>query len=233
VQPYEGKAKRVTATGKDEVAIYYKDDATAFNGQKHELFAGKGALNSQITEGLFKYLEAEGIRTHHLGRIDARTLKARKVEIILLETIVRFKVAGSLQKRTGLEDGTVVDPPVVEFYYKSDALGDPLFNDDHIAMMKLATPQEVATLRSQALAAAIRLKELFRRAKIDLIDLKFEYGRTPKGIVLADEVSPDTCRLRDLDTGEKLDKDNFRLGIGDLLTGYREVLRRLDPVWGR
>ncbi len=224
---YEGKAKRVTPRPKGEVAIYYKDDATAFNGQKHAIFPGKGELNSQITELLFDWLGAHGVKTHHVGRLDARTLVARAASIIPLEVVVRFKVEGSLQKRTGLPVGTPCRPPVVETYYKRDDLGDPLVNDDHIRLLGAATPKEVATLRAAAVDIATRLEKLAAKAGISLVDMKLEFGRTASGIVLADEISPDTCRFRDAATGLILDKDRFRRDQGDLLEGYREVLSRL------
>ncbi len=226
---YEGKAKRVDQLEGGRVAIWYKDDATAFNGQKREVFPGKGALNSRITELLFGYLAENGVETHHLGRIDERTLEARAVKIILLEVVVRFQVAGSLQKRTGLEYLTACEPPVVELYYKRDDLGDPILNGDHIRLLGLATEAEVASLRTMALRSAELLRTLFRHAGIDLVDLKFEFGRTAEGeLLLADEISPDTCRFRDRATGEILDKDLFRLGSGDLVTGYTRLLERLQ-----
>ena len=225
---YEGKAKRVTLRPDDTVEIFYKDDATAFNGERHEQFAGKGPLNSQITELLFEHLESRGIITHHLGRIDDRTLKARHVEIIPIEAVVRFKVAGSLQKRTGLPYLTAFEPPIVEFYYKRDDLGDPMINDDHVDRLGLATAAEAETIREESRRAAIELRSLFAGAGIDLVDLKFEFGRTSGGeVILADEISPDTCRFRDIETGEILDKDLFRFDEGDLLAGYRKLLSRL------
>ncbi len=230
---YEGKAKRVSKRSGGEVAIYYKDDATAFNGQKHEVFAGKGELNSQITELLFGYLEKAGITTHHKGRLDERTLLAHAVAIIPLEVVVRFKVEGSLQKRTGLAAGTRCEPPIVELYYKRDDLGDPMLNDDHVHLLGLASSAELATLRQLAVLAAGKLKQLFDRADLDLFDLKFEFGNTEDGrLLLADEVSPDTCRLRDAKTGTVFDKDRFRRDLGDLLEGYREVYGRLRRVIG-
>jgi phosphoribosylaminoimidazole-succinocarboxamide synthase len=225
---YEGKAKRVTPRPDGTVLIFYKDDATAFNGERHEQFTGKGALNSQITELLFDHLAARGITTHHLGRFDERTLQARRVEIIPIEAVVRFKVAGSLQKRTGLDYLTAVEPPIVEFYYKRDDLGDPMINDDHVDRLGLATAKEADTIREESRRAANELRVLFARAGIDLVDLKFEFGRTPGGeVILADEISPDTCRFRDMETGEILDKDLFRFDEGDLLSGYRKLLDRL------
>jgi phosphoribosylaminoimidazole-succinocarboxamide synthase len=227
-QTYEGKAKRVTPHSADEVAIFYKDSATAFNGQKYAEFAGKGELNSQITEKLFHFLEKSGVRTHHVGRLDARTLAAKRAQMFALEAVVRFRVAGSLQKRTGLAENTPCEPPVVEFYYKRDDLGDPIVNDDHIRLLGIATPEEVKTLQRLALEAALKLRKLFGAAGIELVDMKFEFGKTKDGIVLADEISPDTCRFRDQQTGTILDKDRFRRDLGDLLEGYREVLSRLE-----
>jgi phosphoribosylaminoimidazole-succinocarboxamide synthase len=228
---YEGKAKRVIPRPDGIVHIFYKDDATAFNGERHEKFAGKGRLNSEVTERLFEYLAGRGITTHHLGRIDDRTLAAHEVEIIPIEAVVRFKAAGSLQKRTGLPYLSAFDPPIVEFYYKRDDLGDPMINDDHVDRLGLATPAETELIREQARRAAIELRTLFAGAGVDLIDLKFEYGRTAEGeVILADEISPDTCRFRDIETGEILDKDLFRFDQGDLLSGYRKLLDRLDDA---
>jgi phosphoribosylaminoimidazole-succinocarboxamide synthase len=229
-QTYEGKAKRVTSRSADEVAIFYKDSATAFNGQKYAEFDGKGELNSKITERLFHFLEKSGVRTHHVGRIDARTLTAKKATMFALEAVVRFRVAGSLQKRTGLAENTPCEPPVVELYYKRDDLGDPIVNDDHIRLLGIATPDETTLLRKLSLDAALKLRKLFAKAEIELVDLKFEFGKTKDGIVLADEISPDTCRFRDQKTGTILDKDRFRRDLGDLLEGYREVLARLDKA---
>ena len=226
---YEGKAKRVVSQPDGSAHIYYKDDATAFNGVRHAEFEGKGTLNSQITERLFGYLAGRGIPTHHLGRVDERTLAAKWVDIIPIEAVVRYKVAGSLGKRTGLDHLAVCDPPIVEMYYKRDDLGDPLINDDHVRLLGLATPDEVEWIHSTARGAADALRDLFFKSGIDLVDLKFEFGRTEDGeLVLADEVSPDTCRFRDLATGEILDKDLFRFDEGDLLAGYRKLLAHLD-----
>lgn len=236
--PYEGKAKRVTLRPDGLVELRYKDDATAFNGQKHALFADKGVLNSQISEMLFQYMEEHGIPTHSRGRLDERTLLAVPAKMFALEAVVRFKIAGSLRKRTGLPDGTPCSPPIVEFYYKRDDLGDPLLNDAHIALLKLATPDELATLTALSLRVAGLLHEVCARGGIDLIDLKFEFGRIPNSdgssiIVLADEISPDTCRFRDAATGQSLDKDRFREDTGDLLAGYRESLARLRKGLGK
>lgn len=227
MEQYEGKAKTVRFLDADSVEIYFKDDATAFDGKKHELFPGKGELNSRITELLFDYLEGRGVDTHHRGRLDERTLKADRVEIVPLEVVVRFRVAGSLQKRTGLEYLTRCDPPIVEFYFKRDDLGDPILNREHIRMLGLASDEELSELSGRAVEAAGHLRGLFAEAGIDLVDLKFEFGRSPRGLLLADEISPDTCRFRDSETGEVLDKDLFRFGGGDLIGGYRTLLERL------
>lgn len=229
---YEGKAKRVIPRGGELVHLHYKDDATAFNGQRHEVFEGKGRLNSQITELLFVYLTKRGIPNHHLGRIDERTLEAHRVEIVPIEVVVRFKVAGSLLKRTGLEYLDVCDPPVVELFFKRDDLGDPMINDDHVRLLGLADPEEIDEIREVSRKAAVELRDLFRGAGIDLVDLKFEFGRQPGsgGLLLADEISPDTCRFRDIESGEILDKDLFRFGDGDLLAGYQQLLDRLQDA---
>lgn len=224
---YEGKAKRVRRRADGLLELEYKDDATAFNGQRCERFAGKGRLNSELSETLFTYLAAHGVPNHACGRHDERTLLAEPAQMVPLEVVVRFQVAGSLRKRTGLPDGTVCDPPIVEFYYKRDDLGDPLLTTAHISMLRLATPAELLELEALARRAAGLLRELFARAELRLFDLKFEFGRTAHGLVLADEISPDTCRLRDARTGESLDKDVFREGKGELLRGYRIVQERL------
>lgn len=231
MESYEGKAKIVRGVSEREVDVYYKDDATAFNGEKFQRFQGKGALNSRITERLFRFLSHRGIPNHHVERIDEVTLRSLRVTIVPLEVVTRFRIAGSLQKRTGLDYLTACEPPVVEFYYKRDDLGDPLLNRDHVRLLGLATDAELDQLRDQAIAAATALRELFHEAGIDLVDLKFEYGRTPDGeLLLADEISPDTCRFRDRETGEILDKDLFRFGKGDLISGYQTLLERLDEA---
>lgn len=231
MQPYEGKAKRVTAVSETEVEIHFKNDATAFNGVKHELFEGKGELNSQVTERLYEYLHTLGVSTHHLGRKDERTLLARKVEIVPLECVVRFRVAGSLEKRTGLEYFTEVEPPVAEFYYKRDDLGDPILNQEHVRLLGVATDAELAELRDLSITAAGHVRDLFAKVGVALVDIKFEFGRTPDGLLLADEISPDTCRFRDLATGRSfMDKDLFRHDAGDLMTGYRQLLAHLDDA---
>lgn len=224
---YEGKAKRVRRRADGLVELEYKDDATAFNGQRRDRFAGKGRLNSEIAELLFAYLAARGVPSHARGRLDDKTLLAEYVQMVPLEVVVRFQVAGSLRKRTGLPDGTLCEPPIVEFYYKRDDLGDPLLTTQHIRLLQLATPAELDALETQALRAAGLLRELCAQADLKLFDLKFEFGRSAQGLVLADEISPDTCRFRDARTGESLDKDVFREGTGELLRGYQIVYERL------
>lgn len=231
MQAYEGKAKLLTPRSETEIEVRFKDDATAFNGKKHAQFEGKGALNSIITEKLMTFLEGQGVKTQHLRRLDEVTLLARRVTIIPLEAIARFRVAGSLEKRTGLPYGHRCDPPVIEFYYKDDGLGDPMLNDDHIALLALADTETLGSLRAMTRSIAIELEAVFHRGGMDLFDIKFEFGRTPDGeLILADEISPDTCRLRDQKDGTILDKDRFRKDQGDLLEGYREVLSRLERV---
>ena len=226
-ETYEGKAKVVTVRSDSEVAVFFKDDATAFNAQKKAQFADKGALNCAISRKLFDYLGAHGVRHHMLRALDERTLLCMRARMFALEVVVRFRIAGSLQKRTGLPLGTVCASPVVEFYYKRDDLGDPMVNQDHIRLLDLATPEEVTLLSQLGLTAAQHVHDLFARADIQLWDLKFEFGKTAEGIVLADEISPDTCRFREA-SGRILDKDLFRLDAGDLIVGYREILHRLD-----
>lgn len=230
MRPYEGKAKRMTLRSATEVEVFFKDDATAFNGQKHQVFPGKGELNSQISELFFVHLEKQGVKTQHLKRLDERTLLARAAKMFALEVVVRFKIEGSLQKRTGLPVNSPCVPPVVELYFKRDDLGDPIINDDHVRLLGIATPAELDELRSLARKAAAEVHAVCERAGIDLVDMKFEFGRTDQGILLVDEISPDTCRFRDKATGAILDKDRFRRDQGDLLEGYREVLRRLQTA---
>lgn len=228
---YEGKAKKVLASDQpDEVLMVYKDDATAFNGEKLEQFEGKGHINKTITVLLYEILEREGIATHYVGDVDDVTVRAKKVDIIPIEYVVRNIAAGSLAKRTGYDEGHPLSRPVVEFYYKNDDLGDPMINADHVAEMDLATPPELEELHRVALKINEILQHLFLEAGIRLVDFKLEFGRVPSEenrIVLADEITPDTCRLWDVKTGEKMDKDRFRRDLGDLMAYYRDVLKRL------
>lgn len=230
MQPlYEGKAKRLYTTQEQDVLrIVYKDEATAFNGEKKEIFAGKGELNNRLTSHFFEILEQAGIPTHFIERVSEREQLVRRVTIIPLEVVVRNVVAGSLSKRLGIEEGTVLETPIVEFYYKDDTLGDPLVTSSHINLLKIATSEELKELSEKALRVNEVLQPYFRQNGITLIDFKLEYGKTADGtILLADEISPDTCRLWDQATGEHLDKDVFRRNIGSLTETYQTLFNRL------
>lgn len=226
---YEGKAKKLYQT--DEAGLLwvnYKDDATAFNGEKKDVLQGKGTLNNEISSLLFQKLEQAGIRSHFVKKLSSTEQLVRQTEIIPLEVVVRNIVAGSLKKRTGLEEGLVLDEPVVEFYYKDDDLGDPLINEEHIRVLQAAEPKQVASMKEQALAVNKVLKDHFESCGILLVDFKLEFGMTADGeLLLADEISPDTCRLWDKETKEKFDKDLYRFGLGSLQDGYTEILKRL------
>ncbi|OGL06349.1 MAG: phosphoribosylaminoimidazolesuccinocarboxamide synthase [Candidatus Rokubacteria bacterium RIFCSPLOWO2_02_FULL_71_18] len=225
---YEGKAKIVYATNRPGVIIqYFKDDATAFNALKKGTIVGKGVVNNRMSATLFERLERVRVPTHYLGTLSDREMLCRKLEIIKIETIVRNIVAGSLAKRTGLEEGTPIKEPVVELYYKSDALGDPMLNDDHVRMLKLAVPAELAWIRRTALRINGVLRPHLLRRGLLLVDFKLEFGRSGKKLYLGDEISPDTCRLWDRTTREKLDKDRFRRDLGGVEEAYQEVYRRL------
>ncbi|OLS36244.1 phosphoribosylaminoimidazolesuccinocarboxamide synthase [Alkalihalophilus pseudofirmus] len=226
---YEGKAKKIYRTDNESILwVSYKDDATAFNGEKKAQLEGKARLNNEITSLIFKHLEAEGLETHFVERLSETDQLVRKVDIVPLEVVVRNQVAGSMAKRLGLEEGLKLARPVVEFYYKDDALGDPLITEDHIAILRAATPEEVDQLRSMARKVNEYLQNLFATIDIKLIDFKLEFGRTESGeLLLADEISPDTCRLWDMETNERFDKDLFRRNLGNLQAGYQEILTRL------
>ncbi|MEG0306530.1 MAG: phosphoribosylaminoimidazolesuccinocarboxamide synthase [Clostridium sp.] len=225
---YEGKAKRIFSTEKaDEVLVYYKDDATAFNGEKKASISSKGILNNTISSIIFEMLNEKGIKTHFVKKISDREQICKKVEIIPLEVIVRNVAAGSMAKRYGVEEGRELKTTVLEISYKEDALGDPLMNDYHAVALGLATFDELNYIYAQAAEINDILKEFFLKQDIKLIDFKLEFGKINGEIILADEVSPDTCRLWDLKTGEKLDKDRFRRELGDLVEGYTTVLERI------
>ena len=228
-QVYEGKAKKVFRTDDPEVFVVdYKDDATAFNGQKKGLIAGKGVINNRVTNHLMKLLEKEGIPTHLIKELSPRETLVKKVTIVPLEVIVRNIAAGSLSKRLGLPEGTKLSKTVLEYCYKDDALGDPMVNDYHIAAMGWATEAELALIASYALRVNEILSAYLKDLNIELIDFKLEFGKTTDGtIVLADEISPDTCRFWDTRTGEKLDKDRFRRDLGNVEDAYQEILKRL------
>lgn len=226
---YEGKAKQIYSTANpDEVIIYYKDDATAGNGAKKAQFEDKGRLNSEISRMIYTDLMKNGIKTHLIKSVNEREQLCHKVDIILLEAIVRNIAAGSLVKRIGLEEGKKLNPPILEFCYKEDSFNDPLINDDHAVALGLATHEELDFIRGEMLKINDYLKTLWLEVGIDLVDFKIEFGRMKDGtIVLADEISPDTCRLWDSKTGEKLDKDRFRQDMGGVIEAYEEIHRRL------
>ena len=228
-QLYEGKAKKVYATDDPEVVIVsYKDDATAFNGQKKGTITGKGAINNRMTNNLMRRLEAAGVPTHYIEELNDRETAVKKVSIVPLEVIVRNISAGSFAKRYGVEEGIVFDEPTFEFSYKNDDLGDPLLNTSHALALKLATKEEIALIRKYTMMVNDLLRGFMKEIGIDLVDFKLEFGKTADGtIVLADEISPDTCRLWDEKTHEKLDKDRFRRDLGGAEEAYEEVMRRL------
>lgn len=232
VQLYEGKAKKVYATSDETLCIVsYKDDATAFNGQKKGQILGKGEVNNRVTNHLMSVLESEGIPTHFVKELSERETLVRKVDIIPLEVIVRNIAAGSLSKRLGLPEGTKMRRPVLEFCYKNDDLGDPMVNESHILAMEFATEEELSTLSSYSLKINDILIRFFDRLGIELVDFKLEYGKTnSRQIVLADEISPDTCRFWDKQTHEKLDKDRFRRDLGGVEGAYAEIARRVLSV---
>ena len=227
---YEGKAKQIYTTDNDnEFVVYYKDDATAFNGEKKAEIASKGILNNKISTIMFEELAREGIESHFIKSISDREMLVKKVEILPLEVIVRNITAGSFCKRYGVEEGIVLDKPIFEMSYKNDEYGDPLINDDHAVALKLATQEEIDYIRAQTLKINEIMKEFFLKMDLKLVDFKLEFGKDADGnIILADEISPDTCRLWDVNTNEKLDKDRFRRDLGDLVQGYEEVLSRMN-----
>lgn len=228
-QLYEGKAKKVYATNDPDLCIVsYKDDATAFNGLKKGSIEGKGAINNRMTNYLMQKLEAEGIPTHFVEQIDDRDTVVKKVNIVPIEVIVRNIAAGSLSKRLGLSEGTKLKTTVLEYCYKDDDLGDPMINDYHIAALALATAEEMQAIADYSFRINTLLQSILTPIHIELIDFKLEFGRLPDGtIVLADEISPDTCRFWDSRTGEKLDKDRFRRDLGGVEEAYQEVIQRL------
>ena len=225
---YEGKAKIVYATARrDQVIQYFKDDATAFNALKRGTIIGKGVVNNRMSAALFERLGKAGVPTHYLATLSEREMLCRRLDIIKIETIVRNIVAGSLAKRTGLEEGTAIRQPIVELYYKSDPLGDPMINDDHVRMMGLGTPAELGWIKRMALRVNDVLRPYMKRRGLLLVDFKLEFGRAGRKLYLGDEISPDTCRLWDVATREKLDKDRFRRDLGGVEDAYQEVYRRL------
>ncbi len=226
---YEGKAKCLYQTDEPGILwVEYKDSATAFNGEKKEEISGKGRLNNQITSLLFEKLKEAGIASHFVKQLSDREQLVREVGIIPLEVVVRNIVAGSMAKRLGIKEGQIIQKPIVEFYLKDDELGDPLITDDHVGMLELATEQEVAALKGKARTINQVLIGFFEDIGVDLVDFKIEFGRDENGqILLADEISPDTCRLWDKETKQKLDKDVFRRNLGNLTDAYELILSRL------
>lgn len=229
-QLYEGKAKKVFATDAPELLIVsYKDDATAFNGLKKGTIVGKGVINNRMSNLLMQKLEKAGIPTHFVEELSERETLVKKVSIIPLEVIIRNIAAGSFSKRYGVDEGFVFETPTIEFSYKNDELGDPLMNEYHAIAMKLATQEEIETIKKYAFAINEQLKAFWAECGVILVDFKLEFGKLLDGtIVLADEISPDTCRLWDRKTGEKLDKDRFRRDLGGVEDAYAEVMKRLN-----
>ena len=226
---YEGKAKKVYTTEDPELYIVdYKDDATAFNGLKKGTISGKGVINNRVTHHLMKMLESKGIPTHFVEELSDRETVVKKVKIVPLEVIVRNIAAGSMSKRLGIEEGTVLPTTVLEYSYKNDDLGDPLINDYHALAMQLCTREELDQIASYAFKINEILKAFFKEINVDLVDFKLEFGKLSDGtIVLADEISPDTCRFWDATTHEKLDKDRFRRDMDNVDEGYHEIMKRL------
>ena len=228
-QLYEGKAKKVFATDDENLVIVsYKDDATAFNGLKKGQIEGKGAINNKMSNMLMQMLEKHGVATHFVKELNDRDTVVKKVSIVPLEVIIRNVSAGSFAKRYGVEEGIAFDEPTIEFSYKNDDLGDPLINAYHAIALKLATKEEIETIKSMAFKVNEVMKEYFKKIGVDLIDFKLEFGRLSDGtIVLADEISPDTCRFWDSETHEKLDKDRFRRDLGGVEDAYKEMMKRV------
>ena len=229
-QLYEGKAKKVFATDDPNLVIVsYKDDATAFNGLKKGTIVGKGVVNNKVTNHLMQLLEQEGVPTHFVEELSDRDTVVKHVSIVPLEVIIRNISAGSFAKRFGVEEGIVFDEPTIEFSYKNDDLGDPLMNAYHARALKLATAEEIETIKAMAFKVNEVLKAFFKAVNVDLVDFKLEFGRLADGtIVLADEISPDTCRFWDSTTHEKLDKDRFRRDLGGVEDAYAEIMGRLS-----
>lgn len=225
---YEGKAKRIFATAnEDEVLVYYKDDATAFNGEKKGTILNKGILNNRISSFFFKLLSEQGIPNHFVSMPSDREMLVKSLKILLVEVVVRNIAAGSLAKRIGWEEGRKMPCTVVEMYYKNDDLGDPLINDYHIKALGLATAEQVEKMEEYALKINTILTNYLKEKDLELIDFKLEFGLHKGEVMLGDEISPDTCRFWDSKTGEKLDKDRFRRNLGNVEEAYKEVLLRL------
>ena len=228
-QLYEGKAKKVFATDDANLVIVdYKDDATAFNGEKKGTITGKGVINNVMSNHMFQLLEQQGVPTHFVEQLSERETRVKKVSIVPLEVIIRNISAGSFAKRFGVEEGIVFDEPTIEFSYKNDELGDPLMNAYHAIALKAATREEIETIKAMAFKVNEVMKQYFDTLNVILVDFKLEFGKTADGkIVLADEISPDTCRLWDKTTKEKLDKDRFRRDMGGVEEAYQEIMKRV------
>ncbi|MFP3154354.1 phosphoribosylaminoimidazolesuccinocarboxamide synthase [Lachnospiraceae bacterium ZAX-1] len=225
---YEGKAKKVFSTDlKDVLIVDYKDDATAFNGEKKGTIVGKGVINNRMSNAIMKVLEKEGVPTHFVEELSERETAVKKVEIVPLEVIIRNVSAGSFAKKLGIEEGRKLLAPTLEFSYKDDALGDPMINDYYALALGIATKEEIAAITDDAFKVNVVLQSFFAEIGIDLIDFKLEFGRYEGKVILADEISPDTCRLWDAKTKEKLDKDRFRRDMGNVEGAYQEVFKRL------
>ena len=226
---YEGKAKKVFATSDPEVLyVSYKDDATAFNGLKKGTIRGKGAINNRVSNYMMEILEKEGVPTHLVKELSDRDTLVKKVNIVPLEVIIRNISAGSFSKRYGVEEGIVFDEPTIEFSYKNDDLGDPLINSYHAVALKIATNEDIETIKALAFRVNDVMKRFFKNIGVDLVDFKLEFGKTSDGtVILADEISPDTCRFWDSTTHEKLDKDRFRRDLGNVEGAYHEMMKRI------
>ncbi len=227
-QIYEGKAKRVYTTDNPDLVIqYFKDDATAFNAKKRGTIVSKGVLNNQMSEAFFRLLEAEGVPTHFVERLNDREMLVKRLDIIPVETVVRNIIAGSLAKRLGLEEGKSLPAPIVEYYYKSDPLDDPMINEWHVTVLGYATAAELKRLTELALKVNAVLRPFLEKRDILLVDMKLEFGRHHGQILLGDEICPDTCRFWDAQTRRKLDKDRFRQDLGGVEEAYQEMYRRV------
>ncbi len=225
---YEGKAKILYTTSDPDLVIqYFKDDATAFNAAKKGSIDQKGVINNKISTKIFEMLQSRGINTHFVKQLSDREMLAKKVVIVPLEVIIRNRAAGSLCRLLGLQEGTTLACPILEFCYKEDKLGDPMINEYHIRALNFATDDEVAKIKTMVFKINDAMREFFSALNIELIDFKLEFGRYKNEIILADEISPDTCRLWEVGTGEKLDKDRFRRDLGNIEQAYQEVLRRV------
>lgn len=231
VLKYEGKAKKMFETqDPGQLLVVYKDDATAFNGEKKGTISGKGKVNCQMSALLFQYLELQGVPTHFISQTAPGQMLVKAVTILPVEVIVRNVAAGSMHKRLGVEEGKVFEQPVLEFCYKNDALGDPMVNDDHVIAMGWATPDQLRTIRQLAKKVNDLLQPMMLKAGLTLVDFKMEFGVHQDQVILADEISPDTCRLWDVKTGKKLDKDRFRQDLGQVEEAYQEVMERIAQV---